>query len=146
MIEVKRALLLTLSLLLLSLTACHKAKPKGEKREAPHGKVVVITDSLLLHRVTDTLRLGRMHTGEQLSYRFWLHNQASSPQVVLGHEITCGCISLHYENKPVMPNEYLPVELRFDSRGLYGWQLKLFRLQLHKAAAPLTLYVEAECE
>lgn len=134
-------------LLLLSLTACHGVKKtKDEKADTPHGKVVVITDSLLLQRATDTLRLGRMHTGEQLSYRFWLHNQTSSPQVVLGHEITCGCIALHYENKPVMPNEYLPVELRFDSRGLYGWQLKLFRLQLHKAAAPLTLYVEAECE
>ncbi len=45
-----------------------------------------------------------------------------------------------------MPNTYLPVELLFDSRGLYGWQLKLFRLRLHQGEHPLLLYVEAEVE
>ena len=95
---------------------------------------------------TDTLRLGRMQRGEQLSFRFHLQNQTEKPQVILGHEITCGCIDLLYENKPIMPMQYHPVEMRFDSRGLNGWQLKLFRLQLLGAETPFTLFVEAEVE
>ena len=95
---------------------------------------------------TDTLHLGGMQSGEQLLFRFHLQNQTEKPQVILGHEITCGCIDLRYENKPIMPSQYHPVEMRFDSRGLKGWQLKLFRLQLLDAEAPLTLFVEAEVE
>ncbi len=66
--------------------------------------------------------------------------------VLLGEELTCGCIALDYENKPIKSGEYLPVQVDFDSRGLYGWQLKLFYLHLHGAELPLKIYLEAELE
>uniref|UniRef100_UPI0040577372 DUF1573 domain-containing protein n=1 Tax=Alistipes sp. TaxID=1872444 RepID=UPI0040577372 len=136
-------LLLVLLVAGVGCRSVHKAPAEGE---LPKGRTVVITDSLFSTLATDTLRLGRLRSGEQLQFRFQLRNQSSKPQVILGHEITCGCIALSYENKPIMPNTYLPVELLFDSRGLYGWQLKLFRLRFHQAEQPLLLYVEAEVE
>ncbi|EKC75778.1 hypothetical protein LEA_05027, partial [human gut metagenome] len=36
------------------------------------------------------------------------------------------------------------VEMTFDSRGEYGWQLKTVDLQIAGAAKPLRLFVEAD--
>lgn len=137
-------LLLLLSLLLL--TACGAPAPKSQERSEPLGKVVVITDSLLLHGGADTLRLGVLRSGEQARTRLNLRNETSQPMLLLGEELTCGCIALDYERKPVAKSEHLPLQVDFDSRGLYGWQLKLFYLHLHGAAHPLKIYVEAELE
>ncbi len=38
------------------------------------------------------------------------------------------------------------MQIDFDTRGLYGWQLKLFRLLPAGAREPLRIYVEAEVE
>lgn len=134
------------ALLLLFTLGCAPRTPKVETTPAPRGKEVVITDSLLVCGGSDTLRLGRLGSGEQALVRFSLRNQSTVPLVILSHELTCGCIELHYENKPVAVGGYLPVEMQFDSRGLYGWQLKLFYLRLHGSDHPLKCYVEAIVE
>lgn len=136
----------TLLLLGLLLSACGTAPKKGEQPTEPIGKVVVITDSLLLSGGSDTLRVGRLRSGEQARLTLNLKNQSSEPMVLLGEELTCGCIRLAYENKPVMVGEHLPLQVDFDSRGLWGWQLKLFYLHLHRAQEPLKIYLEAELE
>lgn len=128
------------------LTACSGGQKKVEASPEPIGKVVVITDSLLLHGGSDTLRLGRLGSGELARVALNLKNDTSQPMVLLGEELTCGCIDLIYENEPIMPTKYLPMAVDFDSRGLYGWQLKLFYLHLYGAEAPLKIYVEAELE
>lgn len=107
---------------------------------------LVITDSLLRCGGSDTLRLGRMGSGEQLSTWLTLTNKTSNPAVVLGHELTCGCIKLSYDNKPIVPNTSMKINVDFDSRGLFGWQMKLFRLRLHGAQSPIEIFVEAEVE
>ncbi len=133
------------TLLLLLLSACGGPAPKQQRPE-PAGKVVVITDSLLLHGGSDTLRLGVLRSGEQARTRLNLRNETAQPMLLLGEELTCGCIALDYERKPIAKSEHLPLQVDFDSRGLWGWQLKLFYLHLHGAEAPLKIYVEAELE
>ena len=107
---------------------------------------VVVSDSLLLCGGADTVRLGRLHEGEQARVNLRLRNETSRPMVILQHELTCGCIALEYDRKPVMPSESLSLQVDFDTRGLYGWQLKLFRLRPAGAREPLRIYVEAEVE
>lgn len=136
----------TLLLLALLLSACGSSGKKGNTPSEPVGKMVVITDSLLLSGGSDTLRVGRLHSGEQARLTLHLKNQTQEPMVLLGEELTCGCIHLSYENKPVMMGGYLPLQVDFDSRGLWGWQLKLFYLHLHGAREPLKIYLEAELE
>ncbi len=138
--------LCTTLLLALLLSACGSAPKRGEASSEPVGKVVVVTDSLLLHGGCDTLRVGSLHSGEQARLTLNLKNQTPEPMVLLGEELTCGCIRLSYENKPVMAGGYLPLQVDFDSRGLWGWQLKLFYLHLHGAREPLKIYLEAELE
>ena len=136
----------TLLLLALLFAACGSSPKAPAESQEPIGKVVVITDSLLLHGGSDTLRLGTLHSGEQARVVLNLCNQTPRPMVLLGEELTCGCIRLGYENKPVATSEFMPLTVDFDSRGLYGWQLKLFSLHLHGAKAPLKIYVEAALE
>lgn len=109
-------------------------------------RTVVVSDSLLLCGGADTVRLGRLHEGEQARVNLQLRNETARPMVILQHELTCGCIALEYDRKPVMPSESLSLQVDFDTRGLYGWQLKLFRLLPAGAREPLRIYVEAEVE
>lgn len=132
--------------LCLLFGACGSGRKASSEPREPIGKTVVVTDSLLLHGGSDTLRFGRMNSGEQARLTLNLRNQTEQPMVLLGEELTCGCIRLHNENKPVRPSGYMPLSVDFDSRGLYGWQLKLFYLHLYGAKAPLKIYVEAELE
>ena len=153
-----RRVLLTALPALLLLAAC---SPKGAGRttgaegaegaeetaganSVPVGREVVVTDSLLRCGGSDTLRFGRLHEGERARLQLRLKNGCGNPMVVLQHELTCGCILLDYRRQPVMPGDALAVTVDFDTRGLYGWQLKLFRLRLNGMAEPLRIYVEAD--
>lgn len=109
-------------------------------------RTVVVSDSLLLCGGADTVRLGRLHEGEQARVNLQLRNETARPMVILQHELTCGCIALEYDRKPVLPSESLSLQVDFNTRGLYGWQLKLFRLLPAGAREPLCIYVEAEVE
>lgn len=114
--------------------------------EAPAGQVIVLTDSTLASGGADTVRFGRLHEGETALRLLSLRNDGTEPTVVVGHETTCGCVALEYERRPVKPGESLPVRMTFDSRGEYGWQMKLLTLRLGAKALPLRIYVEAEVE
>ncbi|WP_348716977.1 DUF1573 domain-containing protein [uncultured Alistipes sp.] len=109
-------------------------------------RTVTVTDSLLLRGGSDTIRLGRLHEGERARVGLQLRNGTDRPMVMLQHELTCGCIALEYDRRPVKPSEALSMQIDFDTRGLYGWQLKLFRLLPAGAREPLRIYVEAEVE
>ena len=58
----------------------------------------------------------------------------------------CGCTTLEYDSQPIMPGSTAAVELRFDARGAWGWQLKLVRLRLLGGGEPFRLYVEADVD
>ena len=131
---------------MLALTSCLHKRGVDESAKRPIGRVLSITDSLLMSGGSDTIRLGVMGSGEQLVFNYNLKNNSGSNLVILGHEVTCGCIRLEYDNKPVKSGEFIPMKVNFDSRGLYDWQLKLFRLQLYGAKAPILVYVEAQVE
>lgn len=140
----------TAALLRIALCAllCTAAISCTEKRAAgaPAGQVIVLTDSTLTAGGVDTVRFGRLHEGETALRQLSLRNDGTEPTVVVGHETTCGCVTLEYERRPVRPGESLPVRMTFDSRGEYGWQMKLLTLRLGAKALPLRIYVEAEVE
>lgn len=140
----------TAALLRIALCAvlCTAAVACGGNRTtgAPAGQVIVLTDATLAAGGADTVRFGRLREGETALRQLSLRNDGSEPTVVVGHETTCGCVALEYERRPVKPGESLPVRMTFDSRGEYGWQMKLLTLRLGAKALPLKIYVEAEVE
>lgn len=136
------------ALLALLIAAC-SPKKAGQMAEAdfvPVGREVTVTDSLLARGGSDTLRFGRLREGERARLQLRLKNGSGRPMVVLQHELTCGCILLDYRRQPVLPDSALAVTVDFDTRGLYGWQLKLFRLRLNGMEEPLRIYVEADIQ
>ena len=130
---------------LLTLAAgCGQSSLKKAASAAPRGKIIEISDSTLLHGATDTIRFGRLHSGEIAVLRFHLHNASSRPTAVVSTERSCGCTTLEFDAQPIAPGDARQVTLTFDSRGERGWQLKVLDITLAGGQRPLRLFVEAD--
>lgn len=117
-----------------------------QRRVEHEGQVVEFTDSLLSVGVTDTLHFGRMRSGEVAVKSITLKNSTSEPLVVLRHETTCHCATITYTKQPLMPGSSSEIRFEFDSRGAYGWQMKLANFYIAGAERPLRIFIEAEIE
>ena len=126
---------------LLAAVACSPRQSETPHREA---QTIAVTDSLLRCGGSDTVRFGRLHSGEVGVKNFILRNFTGKPVVLVRTETTCSCTSFDYERRPVMPGGETRVTCRFDSSGEWGWQFKLVKLWLSEADEPLRIFVEAE--
>ena len=123
-----------------------KSLAQPGKRKPFRGRIIAISDSVLMHGSTDTLRFGRLGSGEIAVLRFQLENTSAKPLVILSPQRSCGCISLDHDAQPLAPGQARTLEMTFDSRGEYGWQLKRMDLILSGAQKPLRIFVEADIE
>ena len=129
----------------ISLAACgtRQAVPdKGERK----GRIVTLTDTILDTGGTDTVRFGRLHSGEVAVLRFWIANETARPVAITRYDRSCGCTTLGYEAQPITPGDAQRVSLTFDARGERGWQLKTLDIVFAGGQKPLRLFVEAEVE
>ena len=122
--------------------ACAETQTKVEHA----GQSVEFTDSLLTVGVTDTLHFGRMRSGEIAVKSLVIKNSTSEPLVILRHETTCHCATITYTKQPLMPEGQSEIRFEFDSRGAYGWQMKLANFYIAGAERPLRVFIEAEIE
>ena len=136
--------ILSLSAAVFAATSVSCAGRSGDVKVA--GQLISLTDSLLQNGGSDTLRFGRLHEGEMAVRRITLRNDTSEPTVIVTHETSCGCVTVSYERRPIMPAGSGEAEFVFDSRGEHGWQMKLITLRLGARAVPLRIFVEAEVE
>lgn len=119
----------------------------GAKSSAPAaGRTVELTDAFFVRGSSDTLNFGRLHEGEIAVRSITLHNASAEPTVIVTHEVSCGCVTLDYERRPILPDASATVDFTFDSRGERGWQMKLVTLRFGEKAVPLRIFVEAEVE
>ena len=123
------------------LTAACGTRPQTTERK---GRIIALTDSILTAGGTDTVRFGRLGSGEIAQLRIWLANDASHPVAVASYRRSCGCTSLEFDSQPIAPGDARQVTLTFDSRGEWGWQLKTLDISLAGAQQPLRLLVEAD--
>lgn len=129
----------------VSLLACggrQAGTDKGERK----GRIVTLTDTILDTGGTDTVRFGRLHSGEVAVLRFWIANEAARPVAIARYDRSCGCTTLGYEAQPIRPGDAQQVALTFDARGEWGWQLKTLDIVFAGGRKPLRLFVEAEVE
>lgn len=131
-----------LVLLTLLLTGCGQ-RPATTQRK---GRIISLTDSMLTTGGSDTVRFGRLHSGEIAVVHLWLANDTDRPAVITSYERSCGCTTLSFDSKPIKPGDAQRVALTFDSRGERGWQLRTLDIRLAGARKPLRLFVEAEVE
>lgn len=126
----------------LLLWACGAPAPKTEHK----GQTITLTDTILSTGGTDTIRFGRLHSGEIARLELQLTNDASRATAITAYERTCGCTTLEYDPQPLKPGQTQPLTLTFDSRGEQGWQLRILDITLAGAQKPLRIFVEAEVE
>ena len=129
-----------LLLLAASLAACGARQVKTERK----GRIITLTDKILDTGGTDTVRFGRLGSGEIAVLRLWLANDASRPMAVASYRRSCGCTTLEFDAQPIAPGDARQVTLTFDSRGERGWQLKALDITLAGGQRPLRLFVEAD--
>lgn len=125
------------------LTAACGTRPQATERK---GRIITLTDSILTTGGTDTVRFGRLGSGEIAQLRLWLANEAGRPVAVTSYRRSCGCTTLEFDSQPVAPGDAQQVTLTFDSRGEWGWQLKTLDISLAGASHPLRLFIEADVE
>lgn len=110
------------------------------------GPVFALTDSILRAGGSDTVRFGRLRSGEIAVQRLRIENRTDRPVVIVTYKTSCGCSRLEFDNQPIVPGGAQYATLSFDSRGEFGWQLKRLDVTLAGAARPLRIFVEAQIE
>ena len=139
-------LLLTVSACISHTTQRVEDRPIAELAENGKGPIIHVTDEMIESGGSDTVRFGRLHSGEIALLSLWLANETEHPIVLSDYRRSCGCTTLEYVNQPIKPGEAQQVTLTFDTRGERGWQLKTLDITLAGARKPLRLFVEAEVE
>ena len=81
-----------LLLLAAALAACGARQVKTERK----GRIITLTDTILDTGGTDTVRFGRLHSGEIAQLRLWLANETSGPVVIAKYGRSCGCTTLEF--------------------------------------------------
>ena len=136
--------------LLLLCTSCGARAPKADKNatmgSAVNTQTVAITADDIEQGISDTLRFGEMRSGEIIAKTLRVENRCNHPIVLLRHTTTCGCIKINYDRKPIAPGQSGEIHFEFDSRTLYGWQMKLMEFYFAEKGKPMKIYAEAEVE
>jgi hypothetical protein len=136
--------------LLLLCTSCGARAPKADKNATMASGVnthtIAITADDVEQGVADTLRFGKMRSGEIIAKTLRVENRCNRPIVLLRHTTTCGCIKINYDRKPIAPGQSGEIYFEFDSRTLYGWQMKLMEFYFAEKGNPMKIYAEAEVE
>ena len=136
--------------LLLLCTSCGARAPKADKNvtmgSAVNTQTIAITADDVEQGVADTLRFGKMRSGEIIAKTLRVENRCNRPIVLLRHTTTCGCIKINYDRKPIAPGQSSEIYFEFDSRTLYGWQMKLMEFYFAEKGNPMKIYAEAEVE
>ena len=135
----------------LFCTACGGGKASKPTNElTPVAKInqqsVVVDGEAIERGISDTLRFGRMRSGEIIAKTLRIENNCDRPIVLLRHTTTCGCIKINYDRKPIAPKSSAEIRFEFDSRTLHGWQMKLMEFYFADKVTPLKIYLEAEVE
>ena len=139
-------LLLTASSCILHTSQQAEDRPIAESANDGKGSMIHVTDETIESGGSDTVRFGRLHSGEIAVLTLWLANETEHPIVLSDYRRNCGCTTLEFTAQPIPPNRARRLPLTFDSRGEWGWQLKTVDLLFGGSEHPLRLFIEAEVE
>lgn len=126
----------------LMLTGCGQPRTTTQRK----GRIINLTDTILNTGGSDTVRFGRLRSGEIAELHLWLANESGRTAVISSYERSCGCTSLSFDSEPIMPGEAQRIGLTFDSRGERGWQFKTLDIRFAGSQRSLRLFIEAEVE
>lgn len=133
-----------LYLLLVVLIACASVSCKQQTAVKHVGEMIILTDSLFVNNGCDTIRFGRMRSGEVVIKNLILHNTTGRSLALTSYTTSCGCTTLEYDSKPFGNDECAQISIAFDTRGEIGWQMKLMSIAVAPYHSDLKFYIEAD--
>lgn len=132
---------------MLLCLSCKGGKVKYAPTTTPVDVRTIKVDNSSSERgVSDTITLGRMHSGEIIAKTLRIENHSDEPILLTHHQVSCGCLKVRYDRKPIAAGESSDITVEFDSRTMYGLQLKNLILYLAEKERPIKIFVEAEVE
>lgn len=108
------------------------------------GAVFDISPEILSSRADTLIDMGALSSGEVVQYDARLRNADSVPLVIKDITTSCGCTSVEYDKQPIAPGEEAGFSFRFDSRGMWGTQMKLIEIKTSASPRPYRVMVQAE--
>ena len=132
---------------MLLCISCKGGKVEYATATAPVDVSTITIDNASAERVvSDSLQFGRMRSGEIIAKTVRIENHSDKPILITHHQVSCGCLKVQYSRKPIAVGESCDVNIEFDSRTMYGLQLKNLILYLAEKDNPIKIFVEAEVE
>ena len=132
---------------MLLCLSCKGGKVQQAEVSSPTDLRTVRIDATSVEQgASDSLQLGRLRSGEIIAKTIRIENHSGKPLVLTHHQVSCGCLSAAYERKPIADGGYADVQMEFDSRTMYGLQLKSLNLYFAEKDKPLKIFIEAEVE
>ena len=136
-----------LATVMLLCFSCKGGKVEYATASAPIDvRTITIDNSSLERVVSDSLQFGRMRSGEIITKTVRIENRGDEPILLTHHQVSCGCLKVQYDRRPISAGESCDVSIEFDSRTMYGLQLKNLILYLAEKDNPIKIFVEAEVE
>ena len=124
-------------LLITSLIACNHKRENTESR-SESGPTEVQMDET-------NHDFGIVKAGEIVVFDFALVNTGTRNLVIKNTEVDCGCVQVHVVKENIKPGEKGNIEVEFDSRGLFGKQLKTIDLDWNcKEPKQLVIFATVE--
>ncbi len=130
------------AVLLLLAAVFYGCHPKGAAVAETSFQRVEMCDSVV--GTSDTLRLGIVHSGENLIENIDIVNIGNAPVVVERTECGCACLRTEFDYAPVMPGQSRGMRILFDTYGLSGQVVR--RVDIYRAGCdvPYRVWIEAQ--
>jgi len=87
---------------------------------------------------------GKVKEGSKVSYTFSFENKGAGNLVILSALATCGCTVPKYDKKPIAPGKGGKLEVRFDTSGRDGMQVKTITVNSNSAIPVVILKITAD--
>lgn len=114
----------TLFILIIFFYSCLNPKKQGIKTENKIGSAFTqIEFDTLMHD------FGVVKAGEVLLFSFPFKNSGDNDLIISKAEGDCGCVDAKFPVEAVKPGEKGAIEIKFDSSGMIGKQLKTIEIQ-----------------
>lgn len=120
---IKMACFKIVLLFVVLLVGCNFSKENKDTRKRTENivpnQITVLTFKKSYHQ------FGKIKQGEIVGCYFKLKNEGDYPLIIYKVKPGCGCTTVNYPQKPIMPNQTGEIEVRFDTRGFLGHQYKV---------------------
>ncbi len=115
-----------------------------EATKTTGGAIFEISPEILSSRADTLVDVGTMRAGEVVKYDARLRNTGTEPLVIKDISTSCGCTQVEYDKKPIAPGDEGSFSFRFDSRGMWGMQIKLIEIRTSASPHPYKVTMQAE--